>query len=230
MKNLLVRPYTLINPLITNVTLPLMSKLQSTKAELKKIYLEQVNALTTVNAFIYIFLAVFALQFVLFYYGAEWREHILSFSIIAVTYLLVSIANPVGSLVISTGRADKGFYWNVGVLVVYAVALYIGVQYNLLGLCVSVLVCQIILFYPNYSYLVKSLTGARFLEYVKAVFKPAGLMFISIMLPFVITNYLDPNLITLILVGVFSVLCYSVLIYKFQPNSIQKIKVLLGRA
>jgi len=229
MKNLLVRPYTLINPLITNVTLPLMSKLQSTKSELKKIYLEQINALTTVNAFIYIFLGVFAFQFVLFYYGAEWREHVLSFSIIAVTYLLISIANPVGSLVISTGRADKGFYWNVSVLIIYTIALFIGVQFGLLGLCLSILVCQIVLFYPNYVYLVKSLTGSKFSEYLVAVLKPAGLMFVSIVLPYLVTQYVDPSLVTLLLVGVCSVLCYGGLIYKFQPNSFQKLKLLLGR-
>ena len=229
MKNLLVRPYTLINPLITNVTLPLMSKLQNAKQELKKIYLEQINALTTVNAFIYIFLAVFALQFVLFYYGAEWQEHILSFSIIAITYLLISIANPVGSLVISTGRADKGFYWNIGVLVIYTIALFIGVQFDLLGLCISILICQIVLFYPNFSYLVKSLTNAKLSEYLSAVLRPAGLMFLSIALPFVITKYMDPSIVTLLLVGCFSILFYAALIYKYQPNSIKKIKILLGR-
>ena len=229
MKNLIVRPYTLINPLITNVTLPLMSKINSSKAELKKIYLNQLNALTTVNAFIYIFLAVFAVQFVRFYYPEGWQAHIFSFSIIAITYLLISIANPVGGLVVSTGRADMGFFWNVGVLTIYAICLFIGVQYDLLTLCISVLICQIILFYPNYSYLVKRLTGATFSEYFKMIFKPSGLMFLSIVLPFILTNYLGPDLSTLILVGLLSVLVYMGLIYKYQPNSFHQIKVLLGK-
>ena len=230
MKNLIVRPYTLLNPLITNVTLPLMSKMNASKAEIKKIYLNQINALTTVNAFIYIFLAVFAAQVVLFYYGNGWKDHVISFSVIAVTYLLISIANPVGSLVVSTGRADKGFYWNVGVLVVYGIALFIGVQYDLLTLCISILVCQVILFYPNYSYLVKSLTGAKFSEYVEMIFKPTGLMVVSIVLPLIMTNYLGPNLITLILLGIISVLVYAGLIFRYQPTSYQQIKLLLGRA
>jgi len=229
MKNLIVRPYTLINPLITNVTLPLMSKINSSKEELKKIYLQQINALTTVNAFIYIFLSAFAIQFVLFYFGEEWREHILTFSLIAITYLLVSIANPVGSLVVSTGRADKGFFWNVGVLTIYSIALFIGVQYNLLMLCVSILVCQLILFYPNYSYLVRSLTGASFSEYLKVIFKPSGLMLLSIMLPLLLSNYLGPDLTTLVLVCIISALLYSGLIYKYQPSSFSQIKILLGR-
>lgn len=228
MKNLIVRPYTLVNPLITNVTLPLMSKINSSKSNIKKIYLEQINALTTVNAFIYIFLAVFAIQFVLFYYGEEWREHILSFSIIAITYLLVSIANPVGSLIVSTGRADKGFYWNVGVLAIYLIALLIGIQYNLLTLCLSILICQLILFYPNYSYLVKSLTGASFSEYIKMIIKPTGLMFLSIVIPFVFSYFLGTSISTLFLVGFLSVLCYATLIYKYQPNSFYQIKILLG--
>jgi len=229
MKNLIVRPYTLINPLITNVTLPLMSKINESKERLKKVYLDQINALTTVNAFIYIFLAVFAIQFVLFYYGEEWREHITSFSIIAITYLLVSIANPVGSLVISTGRADKGFYWNVGVLFIYVIALFIGVQYDLFTLCLSILICQVILFFPNYSYLVKSLTGASLAEYLKMIFRPSALMFLSILLPLVLTQYLGSNFVTLILVGMLSVFCYTGLIYKYQPNSFNQIKTLLGR-
>ncbi len=228
MKNLIIRPYTLINPLVTNVSMSYMSKVKDNISELKKIYLKQLNALTSINAFIYLFLAFFSFEVVRWYYGEQWEPYHMIFTILAVAIFLMSIANPVGTLIISSGRADKGFYWNVAALFVYGIALYIGVQYDLFYLALSILLVQIILFIPNYVYLIKSLTGTKFREYLASISRPIVIMLSVGLLVYFGAQYIQGTILTLSIALMACGVLYLFFLNKYQQESFYQLQLLIG--
>jgi O-antigen/teichoic acid export membrane protein len=83
-----------------------------------------------------------------------------------------SIGNPVGSLQLAKGRADLGFYWNLGVFLLTPLVIYLGSVYGLIGVAISLLSLQILLHIPNWYFMVRPLCSAGFKEYFNEIIIP----------------------------------------------------------
>ena len=171
-KTLVMKPAQIINPIITKVTFPIMSIVQNDKKQLKNIYLKTINYLCSVNFPIYIAIAILAEPLVLFLFGDKWVESIVILQILSAYFMFRSIGNPVGSLQLAKGRADLGFYWNLGVVFIVPLAIYLGSFYGLVGIAISLLILQFLLNFPNWYFMVKPLCGAGFKEYFKEILMP----------------------------------------------------------
>ena len=81
-----------------------------------------------------------------------------------------AIGNPIGSLVIATGRTDLEFYWNMLNLLLMPVFIYIGSIYGIEHVAFSLVLAAFILFVPSWRVLTYKMTGAAFKEYLAAIF------------------------------------------------------------
>jgi O-antigen/teichoic acid export membrane protein len=65
---------TVVNPVVTRVGLPVMSRLQQDPAALRSVYLQTLRMTASLNFPVYALLALFPEQIVVLLLGAQWRE------------------------------------------------------------------------------------------------------------------------------------------------------------
>lgn len=179
-KNLAFRVYLIINPIITKVAFPALAKVQDSLPRIKKAYLNIVNVLSSINAPLHFVMILLAGPLIQLVFGREWVEAVPIFQLLVVSALCSSIGNPVGALQLAMGRADWGFYWNLGRLCVLPLVIYIGAQYSITGVAAALAVFRVLTtFYLSWRLFIKNLIQATYLEYFNSFSKSVLLAFIS---------------------------------------------------
>lgn len=174
-KDLNLRIGNIINPIITQVGLPVMAKAQGDEALLKRVYLQTMRMTASVNFPIYLALGLFAPEIVKLLLGAKWHDAIPLLQIFSIWALLRSTGNPVGSLLIARGRADLSFKWNMVWLLIMSPAIWAGSQFGVTGMAVAMATLGILGYWPNWYFLVRPLCGAKLGEYSVQMAVPLNL-------------------------------------------------------
>lgn len=181
-RNLSLRPYTIFNSVFTEVAFPVMARLQDDKPALRAGYLRGLRALVTLNAPAHLLIAAAAKPLVLLLLGKSWVQVIPLVRLLAVYWLLISIGNPVGSLLLATGRVARGFYWNCAVLVFVPALVLVGcLGMGVSGAAQAMLLAQMLMFLPLWFFLVRPACGATVLEYLHATLLPVTLALIAVL-------------------------------------------------
>lgn len=169
-KQLVFRPAQFLNPILMNVASPTLALYQNDIKALKRNYLKLVNIISTINIPVYFGIIVFAPLIVQILYGNGFEEIIILVQILSVYMILRAIGNPIGSLLIATGRTDIGFMWNMVTLLIMPVFIYVGSQFGIVGVVIAVTMAMVVLYVPAWKLLVNKLVGATLKEYIKACF------------------------------------------------------------
>lgn len=168
--NLIIRPSSLINPFITKVAFPVFSRIQNETERLKRGYLKVLQLLSTVNFPMMAGLAVVAPIAVPVIFGEQWLPSIILIQILTVVGLLRSTGNPVGSLLLSKGRADLGFKWNLALMISQIPGLYLGAKLGgVVGVAISFAILMCIYSVFNYLVLIRILLGPCLREYIQSM-------------------------------------------------------------
>lgn len=178
-RDLCLRLAGIINPIAIRVGVPVMSKAQDDVTLLKNVYLKMMRMTGSVNFPFYIAIAVFAPEVVQVMFGSKWDEAIPLMRIFALWGLIRSTVNPVGILLIARGRVDLSFKWNLSLLFLYPPIIWLGSQFGVTGMALSLLLAGVFLFPANWFFLVRSLTGAEFGDYFLQILVPLILAVIS---------------------------------------------------
>jgi PST family polysaccharide transporter/teichuronic acid exporter len=165
-KQLVVRPFRIINPILTRVADPLLAKFQANLVELRTNYLRLLNAVSSVIVPVYIGLILFAPLAVKILYGPGFDEIVILVRILSVYMIFRSIANPLGSLIVATGRTDLGFYWNLITLMIIPVAVIIGSQFSIEWVAVSITIAVGLLYVPSWYFLVRKMISVELITYL----------------------------------------------------------------
>lgn len=171
-KTLVMKPAQIVNPIVTNVTFPVLAKVQKSRIKVKDIYLKTLKYLCSVNAVIYAMVFFLASPIVFYLYGENWLEAVVLVKIMSLYYVIRSTINPIGSLQLAMGRADLGFYWNLALFIFCPLAIFIGSSWGLEGVGYSLIVFVLLISFPNWFFMVKPLCGAGFIDYFKAILIP----------------------------------------------------------
>ncbi len=156
-KNLVMRPSQIINPIVTRVTFPLMSKFQDNKDLLKKTYTSTINYLSSINFPIHLVILILAEPLINILFTKTWSQAIVIVKILALFSLVSSTFNPIGSLMLAKGRADLGFYWVIFFTMFSLPIVYAGTLLGLQGVSYSQLFLFIIVYYPFYRFIIRRL-------------------------------------------------------------------------
>lgn len=164
-KQLVKRPMQILNPIISKVATPVFAILQKDKQQLKVNFLSFLNTVATINFIAYVMLALLAYPVVVVLYGKEFLDITLLVQILSVYMFLRSVGSPVGSLLTATGRTDFDLYWNLFVLLVTPIAIYIAAQYSIELVSLSMLMTSLIILYPFWRLIIVKLCGATAREF-----------------------------------------------------------------
>lgn len=205
-KQLIMRPTQIVNPIVTKVTFPVMAKLQYDVATLKTVYLKTVLYLSSVNFPIYAMLIVLAPEIVLLLFGEKWLMAVPIVQILSLYGAVRSTVNPIGSLMLAKGRANLGFYWNLGLLLYVPTCIALVSRWGLMGVSWILVALQLSLILPSWYILVRPLCGAKLSEYIVKMTNPLILTLIAGMLAYFgiifLGNSLSRFLIGLVIGGV----------------------------
>jgi len=168
-KQLVFRPAQIINPILVKVASPTLAKFQNQNDLLKKNYLKLINIVSSLNIPVYLVIVLFAPLIVQIVYGPDFYNIVNLVRILSFYMIFRAIGNPIGSLVIATGRTDLEFKWNVMSLLIMPIFIYIGSMFGVAQVSLSLTFAMILLFVPSWKFLVNKMTGATLREYIIAI-------------------------------------------------------------
>jgi O-antigen/teichoic acid export membrane protein len=168
-KQLVFRPASIINPILTMVGAPTLALLQYDKHLLARNYLKLINVVSSLNFLAYLGIILFAPFIVTLLYGSDFEYIYPIVQILSVYMFLRSTGNPVGSLVIATGRTDLEFYWNIISLLLMPLSIYIGSFYGKEGVAWALSLFVFFSIYPFFKLLITKMIPVSFSEYIKAL-------------------------------------------------------------
>jgi O-antigen/teichoic acid export membrane protein len=166
-KQLVQRPMQILNPIITKVASPVLALVQHDRNQLKNNFLSLLNIVATANFTAYALLALLAYPAVFILYGSDFTDIVILVQILSAYMFIRSVASPVGSLVVATGRTELEFYWNLLVLLISPLAIYIGAQFSVEAVASSLILVMVILLIPAWKLLINKLCGASLVEYLQ---------------------------------------------------------------
>ena len=227
-KQLVMRPSQVINPVITGVAFPIMAKVQNDTYKLKSIYLKIINYLSSINFPIYILMVVLASSLVPLILGKQWIDAIELFQILSIYALFRSTTSPAGALLLARGRADIGFWWSIGEFMLMPLIIYIGSSWGIIGVSIGLLIFQLLMLLPNWYFIVKRMCSASLFEYFFIQFQPLVAAILSISIVYIVVNYIElSDTLQILIVSILSSGVYMIISYWLNQSFIEEIKSLM---
>ncbi len=223
-KQLVMRPAYILNPIITRVTFPVMSKFQNDIKTLKEIYLKTIKYVVSVNFPVYTFIIVLAPALITFLLGEKWLPYTDIFQLLSIYFMFRAVGNPVGSLILARGKPDVEFYWNVVMLIYIPIWIFVGSFFGLEGVALSLAVSHIILVFIDWLFLVKPMCNAGFIEYHREIIFPLIISLISGLFMYFPLKIADQILFSSILSLFIGSFLYLLLSYLFNREFTNLIK------
>lgn len=212
---LVLQPVQMLNPVLTQVALPLFSIVQDDTVSLKKGFLKMVQLLMVVIAPLLIGLAAISPVAVPFFVGEKWMQSVPLVQVIAFYAIIRSLMNAGGSLIIAKGKANWTLYWNIALIFFIAPVIYLAsLGGEVIYIALALVVMQLILFLCHYRIFIIKLIGPCFSEYIQSFGRPILISF-AIGLTVIACSFLTfdlPVIIRLssqVVIGVITyILCY----------------------
>lgn len=182
-RNLNLQVQDTINPLVTRISLPAIAASNRSDTGISDVYRGTLAVVSFVNAPIYILLGVHSDLMVSLLLGDQWSESTQIFALLAVWGAIRSICNPVGSLLIGSGRPKTLLYWNLVILCCYPIIILYAAQFGVVNVAWALVLVQVILYLPAYYFLIKPCTDISLYEYLNITLTPfvfATILFLSI--------------------------------------------------
>ena len=140
-------PLSQFNPIITKVAFPTFSKIKEDEV-LRRGYLKVISMISTIVFPMMAGMFVVAPLFVEVVYGSTWLPAVDVIRILCIVGMFKAVGNPISSLLLSKGRADIGFYWNIVVAVLMSVTSLIGVNWGIEGVALGTLIVFVLIRFP----------------------------------------------------------------------------------
>ena len=172
--SLVLRPAGALNPILLQVTFPVLSELQEDAARLRHWYFRTLHLMMLVAAPVALGIAAVAPVAVPLLLGERWGETVALVQALAFYALLRSPAIANSSLLNARGKASWGVYWNLILLLVVPPFAYLAILLGdeaLYG-ALTLAAIQLPLSLVNYRVFTAKLIGPSFAQYLRAVCVP----------------------------------------------------------
>lgn len=227
-KQVSMKLFTVLNPVVLNVLAPYLSSIQKHKKLLRANYLNVVKFLSLLCFPVFLLIMVSAKEILYVLYGYEYIKYSLILILMAFSFSLISISAPVGCLQIATGRTDIGFKWTIVRLVVSTVLIAVGSVYGLEGVTIAFASTSFLLVMPLWYMQLKPMLNIGFYEYLYQFIYPLAVFVVFFAVSLFISVYVDDtNLLFGILKAVLSFIAFIVFMIIFQKQDLLELQGLL---
>jgi O-antigen/teichoic acid export membrane protein len=221
-KTIAMRLFQIIAMIITKVTVPMMAKIQNEPEMLKDIYRKTIHYISLSVFPLFVVLSILAAPIIDLAFGEQWQAAIPVLQILCFLFLIRATDNPLGSLLIAKGRADLGFYWNLGLFLLLPPAIWIGSTAGTIGIALTLLVLQIALKYPGWVFIIKPLCGLGLKPYLRAMLQPFLMTMIAALAALAFTFIPNPFYQIAGVLG-FGGCIYILLLWRTNPDFVRMV-------
>ena len=223
-KQIVTRLFSLINPIITKILTPTLALYQDNISFLRKKYLEIIKVLAIINIPIYFLIAINAKEVLTILYGINYVENSYILAILAINYGILSLGNPVGSLIVATGKTNIGFRWTIFRIIVVSISLYFASSYSSKIFLLILLGVNVFNIYPSWYIIYRKLIYITFKELILSMFKPLLLCSILLFLYLIISLNIKNIILALILKTIIFAFSYLTIVTLLAKEDMLKIK------
>lgn len=136
-KQLANRVYTVINPIVTSVAIPILATLQDEIKKLKIKYLQLLSVVSFINVGVYCLLAILSREVLLIFYGQDYVSASLIFQILCIWGAFSAVNGVASVIVIVKGRTDLGFSWTIIRIILNPIFIIVGSFWGLNGIVIG---------------------------------------------------------------------------------------------
>lgn len=181
-KQFVSRPMQIINPILTRVASSIFPRYQTDFSALRSYFTELLKGLGSLYAFIYGSIAVLAPTLVRLFFGPELLSIAVYVQLFSFFLYFRAIGGNVGILVITTGRTDYDFYWNMLVTLIIPVAIFIGSHFSVEMVIIMLGLVQLVLLIPGWHIFYYRMIHLKIAPYLEALLIPLVLAGIVVFL------------------------------------------------
>jgi O-antigen/teichoic acid export membrane protein len=219
---------TVINPVITRVGLPVMTRLQDDPAALRSVYLRTLGLTASFNFPLYAFMALFPEQVVSLLLGDQWEPAAFYLRLFALWGLIRSTGNPSGSLLYAVGMARRAHAWNLLLFFGTVPLLWLATRWGgLPALALTMLGWQATVYILAWRFLILPACGADFSTYNASMASPLIVTALASALSFG-TTHLVPAAMQLLFGSLVLAMSYLLLSWIYNRQWIEAMAELLG--
>jgi teichuronic acid exporter len=213
-KKLVMAMYATVNPILTKVITPIFALIQKEKERVLQLYYDIIESLAILNMPIYCLIAIFSVGILKYLYGDQYTDGALILAFTALTYGINTTGSPVGSLQIAMGRTDSGFYWTICRIVATAIAIYVGSQFSINAIALSLLILNIVVNPAFWRVTIKPIIGGHYKDYfANSVFICLIIMLFSFPVYLLCNKWTSVPLC--LLTGFFYIVVFFIIVYRF---------------
>ena len=188
LKQLLSRTESIVNPIVSQATLPVMARKHHNLLFVKVIYLKSLELSNTLNITVYGLVICMPTAFLSVVAGPQWAGETAVLIFLAAYYIIHASFNPVGSLLLAKGRADLGFWWNIAMLLLTPPIVWAGTKGGTVGVALALVGMFVCLAPFLFLFLIRPLSGARWAEYLRTLFRPLLMVLVCGAAAFVVST------------------------------------------
>lgn len=166
-KQLVQKPGRLINQVISLASMPLLPKFQHDIPELKKHFLNTVQAISTVMALLYGLFFIFAGQIVLIVYGTEYIFLADTCRIFSFFFFWRLIIRFNGNLIIATGKTRLTLLMNTLTFPLMALGVIFGYRWGLNGIVWGQVIIMLLLVFVGWYFVLRNLLQLGLANYLR---------------------------------------------------------------
>lgn len=167
-KQLVRHPLKIINPIIDKVGISVFPKIQHDSNALRKYFMKIFIGMGALNAFLYGSIAICAYWLVVLLYGLEFIHIVPLVQLFTVVTYLRSMGGNTGILVITTGRTDVEFIWNVLSIIITPIVIFIGAQHSIEAVIFILGMIQMLMLIPGWYMFFHRLIALEFWPFLKS--------------------------------------------------------------
>lgn len=188
-KELAMRAFKMLNPIINSVATPILAKLQKERERLEENYLLILRILTFICFPILFALSIFAEPTITLFFSEKYQGSAPFVSILCFWAMVACIGNPAGNLVVATGRTDLEFKWTVVRLICVPIAVVLASFFSPIAIAWSQVILQAFFFYIYWRMMIYATAHISFPHYVGSIL-PATISCIVAAIPAFLYHYL----------------------------------------
>jgi O-antigen/teichoic acid export membrane protein len=166
---LMIKPYSVLNPIFNRVALPLFSSIKNDNDRIISGYLQILKFVALLSFPIYLFMSIASPGIIQLIMGEKWAASAPVLSILSVLGMFFAVGNTVGNLVLAKGKPQLAFYFNLVSLGVYLIAFGIGGKFGVVGVAWAFLLSCVVILYPLEFVLRYWLVGMGVRQYFQAM-------------------------------------------------------------
>ena len=154
--SLLLLPIAQITAPITAVAVPVLSRLQKEPERFRNYYIKAIKLIAYITMPLVVAMGVLSTEIVVLVLGRQWLDAGPIFMVLAVTAILQPVSATVGWIYVSLGQTRRMFAWSCIAMPLIALSFLVGLRWGALGVATGYAICNLMLFYPNFSFALKN--------------------------------------------------------------------------